>query len=248
MAVYTVALVLSNETPITDDVAERVYGTLQDDSLVGMCNGAPFFDCDREADSFLDAVLSAIADVESVGLRAERVEPDDFVTAAEIARRSGRTRESIRQLFIGERGPGDFPAPVSDVTTRSPRWRWCEVAAWLAEQKMLPEEEVDRALVTAFVNAYLDWRRIARDPAADEVRDALRSLSERRPTETPIELGEWKAEGVFGPVLDIGSSDDLFAEWPPGALGMAGLHLRSGALLRPKGRTPELSTRFTIVR
>lgn len=217
MATYTVALVLSNDTPITDDVAERVYGTLQDDSVVGMCNGAPFFDCDREADSFLEAVLSAIADVENVGLRVERVEPDDFVTAAEIARRSGRTRESIRQLFSGERGPGDFPAPVSDVTTRSPRWRWCEVAAWLARQKMLPEEEVERASVTASVNAYLDWRRLARDPAADDIRRALQSASGKQPAATPrrsVDLREASPEGAFGPVEGIGGSDDVFVERP----------------------------------
>jgi len=218
MATYTVSLVLSNDTPITDDVAEKIYGTLQDDSVVGMCNRAPFFDCDREADCFLDAVLSAIADVEDVGLRVERVEPDDFVTAAEIARRSGRTRESIRQLFSGERGPGHFPAPVSDVTTRSPRWRWCDVAAWLARGQMLPAEEAERALVTASVNAYLDWRRTARTPAADDIRVALQSLRAPQPAETaprPNQLRETSAEGVFSPVEGMGGSDDLFVERPP---------------------------------
>jgi len=179
-ATHQFTLILANNVPITDDVAEKLYDAC-DDALLGMCNGAACVDVDREAHSFREAVLSAITAVESTGLRVERVEPGDFVTAAEIARRSGRSRESVRQLISGERGPGNFPPPVSDVTTRSPRWRWCDVAAWLARQKMVPEEEVERALVTALVNAYLDWRRIARDPAADDIRGALQSLLGRQP-------------------------------------------------------------------
>jgi len=47
-----------------------------------------------------------------------RVEPDDLVSAAEIARRVGRSRESIRQLGGGLRGPGGFPAPLARIKDR----------------------------------------------------------------------------------------------------------------------------------
>ncbi|MFQ5845167.1 MAG: GTPase RsgA, partial [Planctomycetota bacterium] len=59
-----------------------------------------------------------------------RVEPDDLVTASEIARRARRSRQSIQQLVEGTRGPGGFPPPVSSLTKRSPIWRWAEVAQW----------------------------------------------------------------------------------------------------------------------
>jgi hypothetical protein len=58
--------------------------------------------------------LAAVDQVESIqGLRVMRVEPDDIVTMAEIADRSDRTRESVRLLIAGQRGPGGFPRPMS---------------------------------------------------------------------------------------------------------------------------------------
>jgi predicted DNA-binding transcriptional regulator AlpA len=204
-ATHQFTLILANNVPITDDVAEKHYGAC-DDTLLGMCNGAAYVDVDREADSFREAVLSAITEVESTGLRVERVEPGDFVTAAEIARRAGRTRESIRQLIRGERGPGSFPPPVSDITTRSPVWRWSDVAAWLVDQKILHTEESERALVTASVNAYLDWRRFARDPAAGNFRGDLQSLSGSQLAETAsgsVDPRETIPDGPFAPIEGI---------------------------------------------
>ena len=82
---------------------------------------------DIEADTFADAVLRAINEVEKVsGLSVVRVEPDQLVWASEIADRIGRTRQSVDQLIKGQRGPGGFPAPVSG-NVRNPLWRWVEV-------------------------------------------------------------------------------------------------------------------------
>lgn len=65
---------------------------------------------DREGDTLADAILSAIADAESVpGIRVLRIEPDDFVTAAEIAERLGRSRESVRLLANGNAAPATSP-------------------------------------------------------------------------------------------------------------------------------------------
>jgi len=87
---------------------------------------------DIEADTFADAVLRAINEVEKVsGLSVVRVEPDQLVWASEIADRIGRTRQSVDQLIKGQRGPGGFPAPVSG-NVRNPLWRWVEVEAWFA--------------------------------------------------------------------------------------------------------------------
>ena len=72
---------------------------------------------DREAPSLLDAVLTAISDVESVDcLEVLHVDPDELVWASEIAERTGRTRQSIDQLIKGQRGPGGFPAPATGAT------------------------------------------------------------------------------------------------------------------------------------
>jgi hypothetical protein len=137
-----------------------------------MRDGSVYLDFDREAASFREAILSAIADVEkaSIGARVVRVEPDELVTMAEIARRSGRSRESVRQLVSGLRGPGDFPPPVASLKQRSPIWRWTEVSHWLRESLATEDKPAHRKAGSAIaerdtggwvaaVNAVLDVRR-----------------------------------------------------------------------------------------
>ena len=88
---------------------------------------------DRDAETQEDAVLSAIDNVEGagVGARVLRVaQDDDWLTASEIAERVGRSRLSIGQLVRGDRGPGDFPAPVARHGSPNPLWSWAEVEAW----------------------------------------------------------------------------------------------------------------------
>jgi hypothetical protein len=61
---------------------------------------------DIEADTFAEAVLRAIEDVEGVpGLSVVRVEPDQLVWGSEIADRIGRSRRSlVRRLRAGPYG------------------------------------------------------------------------------------------------------------------------------------------------
>lgn len=108
-----------------------------DDATFGTVDGVGYGDFVREAPTFAAAVHSAIDRVESVpGLRVLRVEPDDLVTMNEIAQRMGRSRESVRLLITGQRGPGRFPAPVSHLKARSRLWRWSEVTAWAESQDL----------------------------------------------------------------------------------------------------------------
>jgi len=134
-----------------------------DDALFGSIDGAHYADFDREAPTLAEAISSAIADVESVpGLRVRRVEPDDLLTMAEIAERLGRTRESVRLLIAGERGPGNFPAPVSHLRSRNRLWRWSDVASWAWAGEADAEERAKARLIAA-VNAALDLRTATTD-------------------------------------------------------------------------------------
>ncbi|MGH3751148.1 MAG: hypothetical protein ACRDRP_00345 [Pseudonocardiaceae bacterium] len=68
-------------------------------------------------------MISAIVDVEQAGIGARvlRVQADDdWLTASEIAERAGRSRQSVALLARGERGPGDFPAPVARQRSSNP--------------------------------------------------------------------------------------------------------------------------------
>ncbi|HEV3022878.1 MAG TPA: hypothetical protein VGX76_10435, partial [Pirellulales bacterium] len=133
---HVFTLIVSGATELTDDLQDALFEAGCDDALVGVRDGVLFLDFDREAITLNDAVSSAVADVEraDAGLRVARVEPDDLVTAAEIARRTGRSRQGVRQLVLGRRGPGGFPPPLSGLKQRSPIWRWTEVARWFAEK------------------------------------------------------------------------------------------------------------------
>lgn len=107
----------------------------------------------REASSFEEALKSAIRDIRTAGLTVRRVEPDDFVTQAEVAERLGRSSESIRLLATGQRGDRSFPGPAVRATSRGSLWRWSEIAAWAG----LPDEEIDRATWIAVVNGRLQF-------------------------------------------------------------------------------------------
>ncbi len=47
------------------------------------------------------------------GGKAGSPQDDDWLAASEIAKRVGRTRQSIGLLVRGDRGPGGLPAPVA---------------------------------------------------------------------------------------------------------------------------------------
>jgi predicted transcriptional regulator len=112
------------------------------------------------------------------GLVVVRVGPDDLVTIAEIARRLGQTRESIRLYSTGERGPGGFPAPFTSIRLASPIYRWGEVARWAREklgrsEEGLPDPETTRTIVA--INAAIELRRYAPGPReAEAVLDAVK--------------------------------------------------------------------------
>jgi hypothetical protein len=172
-------LILSGVSESTEEMANAVYEAGCDDASLASREGVVFLGFDREAPSFRDAVLSAIRDVRMAGYQVARVEPDDFVTAAEIARRLGRTRESVRQHILGVRGPGGFPAPVASLTGRSPLWRWAEVADWFSRrtpnQPPAPDQAPQRLI--AVLNDVLDLLRHARSES--EVRELYRALGGR---------------------------------------------------------------------
>ncbi|MGH9105833.1 MAG: hypothetical protein ACRDZX_08360, partial [Acidimicrobiales bacterium] len=48
----------------------------------------------------------------------------DLVSVSDIARRVGRTRESVRLMVDGKRGPGSFPAPLGTVGEGIRVWPW----------------------------------------------------------------------------------------------------------------------------
>jgi hypothetical protein len=177
---YDFTLILGGVGLPDEDDADALYKAGCDDALLGARDCIVYLGFDRLAASLAEAVLSAILDVHRAGYEVLRVEPDDLVTASEIARRLSRTRESVRQLMRGDRGPGGFPPPVSSVSGTSRLWSFLEVVAWFVD--FHTDSATDPALLesarfVATVNAALARRRREPSPAAvsemEEVLDGL---------------------------------------------------------------------------
>ena len=133
-----------------------------DDATIGRIDGVQFVDFDREADAIDDAILSAVDDLEKVqGVHVIRIGDAGLASLADIAARLDRTRESVRLLVSGARGPGGFPKPVTDPRSRYRLWRWSEVAHWFKEHRgQLPPIRDDEAM--ALYNAALEFRHCRR--------------------------------------------------------------------------------------
>jgi hypothetical protein len=171
---HTFTLILDGPTEIDPELERAVFEVGCDDAALGRRGGTVYLQFDREAGAFVHAVLSAIRDVHRIpGVRVARVEPDELVTASEIADRIGRTRESVRLMAEGARGPGGFPAPVSGASERRIRlWRWSDVADWL-EAHGIAKGITEEARMIAAVNGALDLSGNADDSLREEILVAL---------------------------------------------------------------------------
>ena len=99
------------------------------------------------------------------------MEPDVLVSAADIAERTNRSRQSISSLISGARGPGGWPRPVAG-NVRSPLWRWNDVAAWFENFDGSQAADGEEATFVAAVNELLAARRALR-PVDGGTRELL---------------------------------------------------------------------------
>ena len=166
MSSYQFTLLVEGPDLQSDATIDALFEAGCDDALVGRTDGIQYLDFDREAPSPEAAILSAIADVERLpDVEVIRLAGGGLVSMADIASHTGRTRESIRLLITNERGPGRFPAPVTDPRTRYRLWRWSEVRRWFeANYADGPVSRDDAAYdrVAAAINASLELRHYCR--------------------------------------------------------------------------------------
>ena len=95
-----------------EDLSISLYERLDDVSLMGPDEDGSFLlEFDRRATNLPQALAPALEELlkalpDAIVLR---VEEDDLATMADLAKRAGRTAESVRLLVAGRRGPGGFP-------------------------------------------------------------------------------------------------------------------------------------------
>ncbi|MDA8186219.1 MAG: helix-turn-helix transcriptional regulator [Acidimicrobiales bacterium] len=147
--------------PVDDEHAERLYEAFDEEIAIESGPRGHYVGFDRDAPSFVDAAVDAIDVLITLGFEPIAVE-DELVSMADIAERTGRSRQSVSLLASGRRGPGSFPPPAAG-NVRSPLWHWDEVATWF--QTTAPEGTIgeDRPAAIAAINGALANRRLARD-------------------------------------------------------------------------------------
>jgi hypothetical protein len=137
---YQFTFILDYPGEINAELEDVLYEAGCDDAILYQQNGILHIGFTRTAYSLEHAVSSAMEAIVSVSVPVEMagVEPGDIVTAAEISRRLGISREYVRLLVKGERGPGKFPLPIARPTPKMHLWSWREVAHFA--QQHLPEK------------------------------------------------------------------------------------------------------------
>jgi hypothetical protein len=152
---YTVSVVMK-DVELTDDVLEALFAGVEDvvpSSVAGVVKvTAPVEAPDDESAAFrfIEQVRSTLPEATVVRL------DQDLVSITDIAERVNRSRESVRLLADGKRGPGRFPAPVGTIGDGIRVWPWAVVLMWFRE--MLREDLGEHGVspeTAALVDAYL---------------------------------------------------------------------------------------------
>jgi len=160
MNTYEFSLVLSGVDINTPNLEDTLFEAGCDDGLICSYNDTIYIDFMREANSYKEAVMSAIKNVESSPLEAKVVSVDagDFVGISDIAQLSDISKKTISAYKDGKRGPGEFPNPIYRLKNTNPLWRWSDVATWLADNGKVNIELAQHALVTEAFNKALAQR------------------------------------------------------------------------------------------
>jgi hypothetical protein len=155
---------------IDETTSDLLFVAGLDDAAITAFDGHLALDVDREAPSLLDAIASAVNQAESVAdIHVVRVEGEELVSQADIADRTGRSRQAVNHWIKRDADSSGFPEPAYGTSTRSPLWRWTDVQAWLE-----PDGEADeRGRIIALANATLLARHGVHD---DEERKLLGTL------------------------------------------------------------------------
>jgi hypothetical protein len=153
--------------PVTEDDVEALGGVLSAaggiDATVQAGERGGIVSFSREADDAVQAIVSAIGDVEAAGMSVTDV-TEDLVVIEEIAQRARVTSAAVRYWVSGERGPGGFPEPAVK-RQRASLYSWAEVSAWLSAAKLGAVDHVaeETAWACALIDAALTVRRGLRD-------------------------------------------------------------------------------------
>lgn len=155
METFEFTVIATGLDPHAEEFESRFYDSGCDDAAVAFQKGRILIDFAREAACLEEAIASSVEDVKAAGAKVERVEPDPLVSLADMAARSGLSRQVMMNYFKGDRC-GGFPAPRAKVTSNSPLWNWADASLWLFRHDRVSRETALQAMVVSEANEVID--------------------------------------------------------------------------------------------
>jgi hypothetical protein len=174
MKMHEFSIIASGLDPRADDFETRFINAGCDDATVSFQKGHIIVDFAREAASLEEAIASAVEAVTKAGAKVNRVEPDPFVSLADMASRTGLTRGALTNYSKGARGK-NFPAPIAKVTSESPLWDWATVARWMFENRKLDKDSAIEAEIVKQANEAICSGQL---DLADQLKKRAKEYSE----------------------------------------------------------------------
>lgn len=160
-----------------DDIFDQLHDAGCDDALFSSRDQQEFVTFARNAPTLEEAVLSAIADLESVdGIRVSAISDESLVTATETSKRTGKSFEEISVLIAGQRVGAAFPPPLTWENEDPQEWEWRQVAEWFINELGEHPRDPDAAVFAA-ISDTLDARRSCNRLAPNQRRRISRLLS-----------------------------------------------------------------------
>lgn len=160
---FTLKFALPETADGMDVLTGRLYEAGCDDALIGTGQpGRLALNFDRQATSAVDAVNSAMADVQRAVPGTELIEAGpDLVGLTDISELMGCSRQNMRKLMLAHRDT--FPLPVHE--SRASLWHLVDILQWFKnnQNKDIDDGRLELTNVTMHLNIARANRHL--DPA-----------------------------------------------------------------------------------
>ncbi len=147
MSLYHFTIVVRDANSDLANLEDLFFEAGCEDALLCQYNGTVYLEFDREAESAVQAIKSALDSIRTLGFKDLIVEEQGFSTLAEMAERSGISRQALSLYAQNKRGNGKFPKPMYGLASKSAMYLWSEVATWLFNQGKLDKAQYEVATV-----------------------------------------------------------------------------------------------------
>jgi hypothetical protein len=157
METFSVRLVLAGPIAENSPVIGKIFDSL-DASVFVQC-GVQYVAVFEDGDSAVSTAIAVITKLEAIDSSLSVVDvDDDYVNISDMAVRVDRSRQGIRLLVEGLRGPGGFPRHRGVVGDGQKIWDWASVNEWF--RKCMPELADDEmCLLPEHMTEVRSWLR-----------------------------------------------------------------------------------------